>query len=88
VRAFTKALRYQCEDSAPHIAVVEVMLGLVDTDMTAGRGRGKITPEAAAAMTLEGLARGATTIPIAQAKTVMRIARLAPGLAENILRNS
>lgn len=49
VRSFTRALRYQCEDKLPHVRVVEALPPLVDTDMTRGRGRGKMSPEACAA---------------------------------------
>jgi short-subunit dehydrogenase involved in D-alanine esterification of teichoic acids len=47
LRAFTKALRYQLEDAKLNVRAVEVMLPLVDTPMTQGRGnpRLKLSPE-------------------------------------------
>jgi uncharacterized oxidoreductase len=38
---FTKSLRYQLQ----HVKVFELISPLVDTPMTAGRGKGKITPD-------------------------------------------
>ncbi len=88
VRNFTKALSYQCEDRAPHVGVFDVVMGLVDTDMTTGRARGKISPSQAAIEVLEGIQRGRRTIPVAQAKALLRTARIAPGLADRLVRNS
>jgi uncharacterized oxidoreductase len=47
LRSFTKSLRYQERARAPHVRVVEVLPPLVDTDMTRGRGRGKMSREPA-----------------------------------------
>ncbi|MEZ6000224.1 SDR family oxidoreductase [Hyphomonas sp.] len=88
VRNFTRALSYQCEDQAPHVRIFDVVMGLVDTDMTAGRASGKIPPAQAAHEILEGVRRGHGTIPVAQAKALLAIARIAPGLAARVLRNS
>ncbi|WP_370335106.1 SDR family oxidoreductase [Parvularcula marina] len=88
LRSFTKTLRYQCEEKARHILVVDAMMGLVETDMTAGRGKNKITPERAASEVLDGLQKEKTEIAIAQAALLKVIARIAPGLAERILRNA
>lgn len=49
LRNFTKALRYQAQARAPHVKIVEALPPLVDTDMTRGRGRAKISPDACAA---------------------------------------
>ncbi len=86
--AFTRALRYQFEDRAPNVRVVDAIMGLVNTDMTAGRGRGKITPERAAHATLKGLEEGRVEYAIAQAALLRRLHRLAPGLADRVMRNA
>lgn len=86
VRSFTKALRYQCEDRAPHIRVVEAVMALVDTDMTAGRGRGKITPERAAAEVVDGLKSGRSEIYVERAKLLRTLMRVAPGVGEKLMR--
>lgn len=86
VRSFTKALRYQCEDRAPHVRVVEAVMALVDTDMTAGRGRGKISPEHAAAEVVEGLKAGRREIYVHRAKLLPALMRIAPAAGERMMR--
>lgn len=86
VRHFTRAIRYQCEDAAPHIQVSEAVMALVDTEMTKGRGAGKISPQQAALEVVYGLAKGKTEVWVAKAKMLRFINRLAPSIAEKILR--
>ncbi len=88
LRSFTKALRYQCRDCVRSIRVVDVVMALVDTDMTAGRGRGKISPAQAARATVDGLVEGREEIAIGRAATLLRVARISPSLAELIMRNA
>ncbi|MEV3870205.1 SDR family NAD(P)-dependent oxidoreductase [Streptomyces sp. NPDC049906] len=87
VRTFTRALRYQCEDGAPHVRVVDAVLPLVDTDMTAGRGRGKISPAAAARSVLQGVARGRSEVYVGKARLLPPLMRLAPSLGYRTLRH-
>ena len=87
VRTFTRALRYQCEDQAPHIRVVDAVLPMVDTDMTRRRGRGKISPERAAASIVEGLRRGRVGIYVGKSALLRRLMGLAPSLAYRTLRD-
>lgn len=86
VRAFTRALRYQCQDAAPHVRVTDVILPLVDTDMTHGRGRGKITAAAAADAVVAGVRRGAPEIYVGKARILPVVMRLSPALAYRALR--
>ena len=86
LRSFTRALRYQAQAALPGLLVSECILPLVDTGMTAGRGRGKISAEAAAAGLLRGLARGQTEIWVGKAGMLRWINRAYPGLAARILR--
>lgn len=86
LHSFTQSLRYQMEGQG--IAVVEVVLPLVDTPMTAGRGRGKITAEAAAAAILRGLSRGRPVIRVGAARALPVIAALAPWLGRRMLRGT
>ncbi|GAA1543513.1 SDR family NAD(P)-dependent oxidoreductase [Dactylosporangium maewongense] len=88
VRSFTRALRYQCQDAAPHVRVVDAVMTLVDTDMTSGRGANKITPAAAAASILDGLARGTDEILVGRSRLLPPIMRLSPALGHRILRNT
>ena len=90
LRTFTKALRYQLEDAKLGVRVVEVMLPLVDTPMTHGRGnpRLKLSPERVARVVLAGLEADRNEIRIGGTKAFGWLHRLAPGLAEQLLRNS
>lgn len=82
--SLTTSLRWQVEGQG--ISVAEVVLPLVDTPMTAGRGRGKITAEQAAGDILNGLAQGRDTIRIGKARLLPLVARLAPSLGLKMMR--
>ncbi|GAB4033923.1 SDR family oxidoreductase [Spirosoma gilvum] len=85
LQVFTKALRYQLENTS--IRVVDVVLPLVDTPMTAGRGRGKISPEQVAAELIRGLERGQMVVNVGKMKLFQIIHRLLPVLADKMLKN-
>ncbi len=87
VRTFTRALRYQCQDTAPHVRVIDAVMTLVDTDMTHGRGRGKISTSQAAAAVIDGMHGGSDEIYIGRVKLLRTIMRLSPTLGYRILRN-
>ena len=86
LRSFSKSLRYQCEEHAPHILVSEAIMSLVDTDMTKGRGSGKISSVQAASEIVAGLEQNKTEIWIGKAKMLRIINRIAPSIAKKILR--
>ncbi|MET7419722.1 SDR family NAD(P)-dependent oxidoreductase [Dactylosporangium sp. NPDC005555] len=88
VRAFTRALRYQCQDDAPHVHVVDAVMALVDTDMTRGRGDRKMTAAEAATAIVDGLRRGSDDILIGRSRLLPPIMRLSPALGYRILRNT
>lgn len=85
--AFSRALRYRCEDAAPHVTVHDVIMAFVDTGMTAGRGRNKMHPAEAARAVIAGLERGKPEIVVGKARLLAAISRLSPALARRILRN-
>lgn len=82
-----RALRYQCEDGAPHVQVTDVVLPLVDTDMARGRGTGKLPAPDAAAAVLAGIRRGSAEVRVGKARILPPLVRLSPALAHRILRN-
>jgi short-subunit dehydrogenase involved in D-alanine esterification of teichoic acids len=88
VHHFAKALRYQTEQHAPNLHVMEVIPPIVDTPMTAGRGRGKIPPSAVARETLDGLRRGRAEVNVGKVKLLRVLHRLAPAIPERILRHA
>lgn len=93
LRTFAKALRYQLDDEVraggPRVRVVDAMLPLVDTPMTAGRATrlAKIPPEQAAAEIVAGLEGGRDEIHVAKAALFARLHRWAPRAAERLLRD-
>ncbi|MGW1281257.1 SDR family oxidoreductase [Streptomyces tsukubensis] len=87
VRTFTRALRYQCEDTAPGIRVMDAILPLVDTDMTAGRGRGKISPDETARAVLAGMERERSEIYVGKAGLLPALMRIAPSVGYRALRH-
>lgn len=82
---FTKALRYQLENTS--VKVFEIMPALVDTEMTKGRGKNKITPEALAIEALQGMESNKYEIRIEKTKILFLLNRLLPSVAERIIRN-
>ncbi len=86
LRSFTKALRYQSQSSWHALLVVDVILPLVDTDMTLGRGKGKIPSEKAAAAILSGLRAEKEEVWVAKAKFLPWLHRISPRMTERILR--
>ena len=86
VRTFTRTLRYQCQDTAPQLQVTDVILPLVDTDMTRGRGHGKISATAAATDIVAGIHRGSPEVYVGRARLLPALMRLAPALAYRTLR--
>ncbi|MCH1627791.1 SDR family oxidoreductase [Ferdinandcohnia quinoae] len=83
---FSKSLRYQLEQSP--IKVFEIIPALVDTEMTKGRGRGKISPEALAEEFWKAFRRDQEEVAIGKVKLLKWICRLAPSYAEAMLKNS
>ena len=87
MRSFTKALRYQAEARAAQLRVIEALPPLVDTGMTEGRGRGKISADACAREIVDGIVAGKTGIYVGKAKLLRAIFGLSPTLAERIMRH-
>lgn len=83
---WSRALRYQAEGTG--VRVVHAVLPLVDTAMTAGRGRGKITADDAAATIVRGLAADREEIWVGKARLLPTLSRLAPGVLSRVLRES
>lgn len=85
---FTQTLRYQCQRSAPGISVLEAIMPLVDTDMTRGRGRSKVSAARAANAVVEAIETGRTEAWIGKASLLRFLRHAAPGIANRMLRGS
>ncbi|ASD68191.1 SDR family NAD(P)-dependent oxidoreductase [Pseudoalteromonas piscicida] len=85
LRAFCKSFSGQIKLHQSQIKVCEAILPLVDTDMTRGRGTGKITPEQAAQEIVAGALKGQAEIKVGKMRAVMLLRKLFPNLIENIM---
>ncbi len=88
VHTFSKALRYQMEDHAPNVAVFEAILPLVDTQMTKGRGKDKISPEQVADEVFKALRKNDYEINVGKVKLLVWMNRFLPWLVEGIMRKN
>ena len=80
----TSALRVQMEGST--VRVLEALMPLVDTPMTTGRGRGKLSAEQAARQLIEGLLAGNLRVHVGKAQWVPWLQRWAPGVLARIMQ--
>jgi short-subunit dehydrogenase involved in D-alanine esterification of teichoic acids len=83
---FTRALRVQMQ-GAP-VRVVEAVMPLVDTPMTAGRGGGKLSAAEAARQLIDGVAAGQSELYIGKARWLPSLQRWAPGVLARTLQRT
>ena len=81
---FTQSLRYQLEQT--NINVQQVFLELVDTPMTKGRGTNKMTAKDAAKQIIDGIRRDIPDNDIGKVKLLRLLLRLAPSMAQRIMK--
>jgi uncharacterized oxidoreductase len=86
LHSLSQSLRYQAEGS--RLRVIEAILPLVDTPMTAGRGSGKLSAEAAAAAIIAGIRAGQDEVYIGKAGLLAVLNRIAPAIPRRILKGS
>lgn len=82
IHIFSKALRYQLE----HVKVFEIIPALVDTQMTAGRGKGKITPDQLVDEFIRAFRKDRFEVSIGKVKLLKLINRISPQLADRIMK--
>lgn len=80
----SQSLGYQLENT--NIKVKQVFLPLVDTAMTRGRGKNKLTAEEVAAEIIRGISSSKSNIYIGKVKALRLIYRLSPSLAQKIMK--
>jgi uncharacterized oxidoreductase len=81
----TKALRYQLENTA--VKVFEIIPPLVDTAMTAGRGKGKISPQQLVDEFMGDFEKDKFESSIGKTKLLRFVQRILPKVADNVLKN-
>ena len=82
IHIFTKSLRYQL----PQFKIFEIIPPLVDTQMTKGRGNGKISPQQLVAEFISAFEKDRLEINIHKVKLLRIIQRLSPVMADKIMR--
>ena len=83
---FSQSLRYQLEET--NVEVKQVFLPLVDTAMTEGRGRGKLSAQRAASEIIAGLSVADSVVDVGKVRLLRIIQRLSPSLASKIMKAS
>jgi uncharacterized oxidoreductase len=86
IHNFTKAFRYQME--ATNIKVFEILPPLVETPMTEGRGKNKLTPEKLVVEFIKDFENNKYESYIGKSKLLKLMSRIFPKLADKILKNS
>jgi len=86
VHSLSQSLRYQLEGTG--VSVIEILLPLVDTAMTEGRGSGKISPEKAADEVIDALTHNIDERYVGKAGILPFISRVSPSLTKRILKNA
>ncbi len=84
IHSFSQSLRYQLADTP--VRVQEVILPLVDTPMTQGRGSNKISAACAATQIIRGIERQQPEIYIGKAKLLPLLMRISPSTVRKIMR--
>lgn len=85
IHSFSQTLRYQLEET--NIRVFEIIPALIDTPMTTGRGKGKISVEQLVAEFLRDFKADKFESYIGKTKLLRAIHRIAPRLAYRIMKN-
>jgi short-subunit dehydrogenase involved in D-alanine esterification of teichoic acids len=86
IHNFTKAFRYQMEGTT--IKVFEILPPIVETPMTEGRGKNKITPEQLVKEFMNDFKNNKMESYIGKSKLLKFISRISPTVADKILKNS
>jgi uncharacterized oxidoreductase len=86
LHSISQSLRYQLEETS--VGISEVILPLVDTPMTHGRGKGKISPVSAARGIIEGIENGRKEIYLGKARLLPVLMWVAPFIVKNILKRN
>lgn len=85
LRTFCKSFRSQARVQKQPVRVCEAIMTLVDTEMTQGRGKGKISPEQAALEVVQGIDKQKEEIRVGATRWLMLLRSIAPNWTENLL---
>lgn len=82
IHIFSKSLRYQLDK----VKVFEIIPPLVDTEMTKGRGKGKISPQRLVDEFIKAFKNNRYEINIQKVKLLRIINRISPKIADRIMK--
>lgn len=85
IHSFSKTLRYQLENT--DTKVFEIIPALIDTPMTKGRGKSKLTPEKLAKEFIQNFNSDKFESYIGKTKLLKLISQISPKLADKIMKN-
>lgn len=85
IHSFSKTLRYQMAEQG--IRVFEIIPPLVETPMTAGRGRSKISPDKLVDEFIRNFKKNKSESYIGKSKILKLISRISPSIAGSIMKN-
>lgn len=83
---FSQSLSYQLENT--NISVQQAFLALVDTAMTKGRGKNKLSATEAANRIIRGVEQDVVENNIGKVKLLRALLRISPSLAKRILKDN
>lgn len=84
IHIFSKSLRYQLEN----VKVFEIIPPLVDTKMTKGRGKGKITPKRLVDEFIKAFKSDRYEVNIHKVKLLRIVNRISPTIADRIMKRA
>ncbi len=84
LNTFSQSLRYQLQKT--NIFVQQAFLELVDTSMTKGRGKNKMSPKIAAQKIIHGIEHNIPDHDIGKIKILRILLRLMPSIAQQIIK--
>lgn len=83
LRSYTQALRAQLKGTG--VNVIEALPPVVDTQMTAGRGGGKMAPEECARQIVEAIEKDQSEANVGQVKLLKAVHSISPALARRVM---
>lgn len=83
IHIFSKSLRYQLDK----VKVFEIIPPLVNTEMTKGRGKGKISPKKLVDEFIKAFKNNRYEVNIHKVKLLRIIKRISPKIADRIMKN-
>lgn len=84
IHIFSKSLRYQLDK----VKVFEIIPPLVDTEMTKGRGKGKISPQRLVDEFIQAFKKNRYEVNIHKVKLLRIINRISPKIADTIMKRA